>query len=194
MASAPQPSGPEPRDPLASPLNSRVDDEFARAFNDLLVATFNSIEEYEEQALCSFEGLSITTAEAHVIDAVGRGCYHHPEGCTVTLVATTLGIRVPSATAAVNRLVAKGFLEKARSGTDARAVHVKLTQSGRRAYRLHALFHRRMVDAVAGDMTAEERATLARGVQKLKQYFVDAAAAGQASNWGISRDTPAAGA
>ena len=178
-------------DPLAAPLDSRDADAFARAFNDLLVSTFNSIEEYEEQALCSFEGLSISTAEAHVIDAVGRGCYHNPAGCTVTRVATTLGIRVPSATTAVNRLVAKGFLAKERSGSDARAVHVKLTQSGRRAYRLHALFHRRMVDAVAGDMTAAERATLARGVQKLQQYFIDAAAAGHETNWDAHRSTSA---
>lgn len=157
----------------SSPGNA--DEAFAHALNDLLVTTFHSIERFEEQSLRSFDGLDLSVNEAHVIEAVGRGTPQHPGGMTVSQVAAALSVRVPTATAAVNKLAAKGLLAKERSAHDGRAVHVLLTQTGRRAFRLHDLFHRRMVDAVAGNMSPEERSVLATGVQKLKAFFEKAA-------------------
>ena len=156
---------------LMPPTVATADDTFAQQLNDLLVSTFHSIERYEERSLRAFDGLDLSVNEAHVIDAVGHAANDYRRGVTVTSVADALGVRVPTATAAVNRLVSKGLLVKERSSSDGRSINVRLTAAGRRAFRLHELFHRRMVDAVAGDLTADERAALAQGIRKLKAFF-----------------------
>ena len=157
--------------PGPAPTPAVDDAAFARELNELLVGAFHSIERFEERSLRSLAGADLSVNEAHVVEAVGRASAGRPEGVTVTNLAEALSVRVPTATASVNRLVAKGLLAKERGERDARSVYVRLTRDGRRAYRLHALFHRRMVDAVAGQMTPEERAALASGVQKLKAFF-----------------------
>lgn len=151
------------------------DDAFARQLNALLVSTFHSIERYEERSLRSFDGLDLSVNEAHVIEAVGASAGDHRRGLTVSGIAAVLGVRVPTATAAVNRLVSKGLLAKERSADDGRSIDVRLTRAGRRAFRLHSLFHRRLVDAVAGDLTPDERGALASGICKLRAFFEAAA-------------------
>ena len=148
-----------------------ADDAFAEQLNDLLVSTFHSIERYEERSLRAFDGLDLSVNEAHVIEAVGHGAPDYRRGVTVTNIADALDVRAPTATSAVNRLVKKGLLAKERNAQDGRAINVRLTREGRRAFRLHELFHRRMVDAIAGSMTPAERVTLVQGIQKLKAFF-----------------------
>ena len=106
---------------------------------------------------------------------MGRVCQDNPAGVPVSQVAQTLGVRVPTATASVNKLVAKGLLSKERSQEDQRSFLVKLSREGRRAYRLHMLFHRRMIDALAGTLDPQERAVLTSGLTKLKAFFEESA-------------------
>ena len=164
------------QDVVPAQLDYADDEAFSTAFNDLIVSTFHSIERYEELSLRSFEENDLSIAESHLVEAVGRECQNSPAGVPVSQVAHALGVRVPTATASVNKLVAKGLLSKERSRDDQRSFLVRLTRQGRRAYRLHALFHRRMVDALAGDLTAQERAVLTRGLAKLKRFFEQSAA------------------
>lgn len=165
-------------DPSPSPVDVTDDEAFSEELNTLLVSTFRSVERYEGRCLRSFYGMGLSISDAHVIDAVGRGAATCPDGVTVTAVAETLGVRNPTATAAVNRLVAKGLLLKERSTGDLRSVNVRLTRDGRRAFRLHRLFHRRMVDAVAGTLPPQERSILASGIRRLKAFFEDTANGG----------------
>lgn len=151
------------------------DEAFVQQLNSLLVSTFHSIERYEERSLQSFDGMGLSVNEAHVVEAVGTCATDYRCGVSVSGIAAAMGVRVPTATAAVNRLVSKGILTKERSADDGRSINVRLTQAGRRAFRLHALFHRRMVDAVAGGLTIEERNALARGIRKLQIFFESAA-------------------
>ena len=146
---------------------------FELALNELLVGTFHSIERYEENVMRSAGGVDgVSTAEAHVIDAVGRlAAAGESGGATVTQIADELGVSLPSVTSSVNRLVKKGLLAKSRSSTDARSVIVSLTHSGEKAYRLHAMFHQRMTRALAQDLTPEERVVLTSGIKKLEAFF-----------------------
>lgn len=150
-----------------------ADEEFSREFNDLLVSTFHTIERREGELISSYADLGISVSEAHVVEAVGRLAARLGT-VSVSLVAEELGVSVPSAAESVKRLVGRGFLSKSKNERDKRQVDVALTAAGRKAYRLHALFHQRMVAAVAGELTAEERAVLARAVGKLKAFFEEA--------------------
>ncbi len=164
--------------PLPAPADVTDDASFSDELNALLVSTFRSIERYEERSLRSFYGMDLSISDAHVIEVVGRGGSGRPHGVTVGAVAEALEVRNPTATTAVNRLVAKGFLVKERSTGDLRSVNVRLTRAGRRAFRLHSLFHRRMINAVAGTLDPQERRALASGIRKLESFFEDIANGG----------------
>lgn len=154
----------------APPVPAQGED-FELAFNNLLVSTFRSIERYEESVLRSESGLDLTIAESHVIDAVGRTQHASPDGATITQAAEMLGVSLPTVTTSVNRLVAKGMIAKSRSPRDARAVSLSLTRAGEKAYRLHALFHRRLARALLDGLSSQERDALVSGICKLEAFF-----------------------
>lgn len=132
----------------------------------LLTDTFNSILRIEERALKNrlTEGLSIT--ELHTIVAVGLH-----ETNPMKVVASRLGVTLATLAVAMNKLEHKGYVERTRSETDRRQVLVCLTSKGRKAFRTHEAFHRRMVDAALDSLNADERAVFVRAVGKVKAFF-----------------------
>ena len=151
-----------------------TDSAFAAELSDLLVSTYGSIDALESRLLNAGHGLDVSLAESRLLDIVGRSTLHGRGEITVSGLAEAAGIRVPSATAAVGRMVAKGLLSKRRNERDARCVNLLLTRDGERVYRLHVIFHKRMAETIAGDMTEEERATLLAGVRRLEHFYAQA--------------------
>ncbi len=89
----------------------------------------------------------------------------------VTVVAQRLSVTAATVTAAVNRLVRKGYVERVPSQEDRRKVLLHLTKSGRKAVRAHDLFHARMIDSILDGMDADEEAALLRSVRRIKEFF-----------------------
>lgn len=132
----------------------------------LLSDTFNSILRIEERSLKNrlTEGLSI--AELHTIVAVGLH-----EINSMKVVAKRLDVTMATLTAAMNKLERKGFVERSRSDTDRRQVLVQLTSKGRKAFRAHESFHKRMVDSALAVLTPEEETVFVSAVGKIKGFF-----------------------
>ena len=145
-------------------------DSFETRLNDLLVRAHRSLEIIEGQMLREGSGLNLTISEIHLLEAVGPPAKDKP-GTTVSEVSEALGISLPSVTLAVNKLVAKGYLTKQRSGTDGRVVYLRLTRSGQKAEHAHRYFHRRMVRAIAAGLSAEEKQSLMKGIENLNAFF-----------------------
>ena len=164
-----------------------LDDEYAHEVNELFVTTYRSIERFEEEALRNHGKLDLSMNEAHVVKTVGDLTRHGSEGVTVSQIAATLDVRLPTATIAVRRLAEKGLFTKTRDDADGRKVLVALTREGRRAYKLHAVFHRRMVEQTVGSMQPEEREALIKGLRVLKGFFDEAAE--KRSSKGAPNDT-----
>lgn len=143
-------------------------DVFEQTFNDFLVNVFNSILKSEEALVHRSGAAGISISELHLLDAVSR-C--QPPHNTISDLAATLNITNPSVTVAVNKLVKKGCLSKARSGRDGRAVQISLTPSGEAISRLHQEVHARMVRSVAAHLSQEEQSALLSGIRKLSIYF-----------------------
>ena len=143
-------------------LNSTEKEEL----NELLTSTFNSILRIEERSIENrlTEGLSI--AELHTIEAIGL----HEEN-PMSTVAARLGVTPATLNVSVGKLVKKGFVQRRRSDEDRRQVLVALTASGRKAYRAHQLFHRRMVDEALAELSPEEERVFASALSKVKRYF-----------------------
>ena len=143
---------------------------FEKELNDLLVQTYRSIGVMEEQMVCSSKHMNLTISEIHLLEAVGD-VGEGEDGLTISEISERMGISLPSVTAAINKLVKKGYVEKTRSQVDGRVVHVTLTKDGHKANTAHRYFHIRMVRSITPGLTEEEQSTMLKGIQKLNLFF-----------------------
>ncbi len=143
-------------------------DEFSRKLDDTLLTAYRYTVKIENQFLQRIGELNVTGSEMHLLEVIGKSEGKH---CTVKQIAQALSITQPSVTAAVNRLVIKGCVERRRCEEDGRVVHISMTRQGRKAYALFAYFHENMVRAITKELTGEERKQLLKGMQKLNEFF-----------------------
>ena len=134
--------------------------------NSLFVKTFNEILRVEEQSLRSATGSRVTVTEMHTLDAIGSG-----DPRTVSELAAATRVTVSTMTIGINRLQAKGLVERVREPSDRRLVRVKLTDRGRIIARAHQRFHRRMAQAVLDNLTEEQADALIPALENLRRYF-----------------------
>lgn len=143
-------------------------DEFSRELNDILVEAYHNILRQEELALQKATANRVSIREIHLLECVGDA---GEAGITNSALADKLNITRPSVTAAVNRLLSKGFVTKAGSQEDGRQVRVRLTQEGKKLHSYHSLYHKEMVRHLAENFTQEEKECLLRGIRRLNQFF-----------------------
>lgn len=137
-----------------------------REVDDLLTGTFNSILRVEERSLNNriMQGLSIT--EVHTIAAIGMY-----EENPMSIVAARLGVTLATLTTAVNKLERRGFVRRVRDESDRRKVLVSLTLSGKKVFRAHEMFHRRMLDEAMDGLCSDEERVLISALGKVKTFF-----------------------
>lgn len=140
-------------------------DPFSHELNELLVSTYREINRIEEMALRSLSKNTLSISELHMLDVVGRN------GCTVTDIAQSMGISMPSATIAVKKLEKKGYVTKERDANDARKVVIRLTLEGRKAEAAHHWFHRQMVHNVEKAVPVQDQKTLLYAMRELNVFF-----------------------
>lgn len=137
-----------------------------RALDDMLSNTFNAVLRIEEQSISSRLTQGLTIAELHTLVAIGLH-----EKNPMKVVAKRLNIRMASLTAAINKLEAKGFVERYRSEKDRRQVLVSLTMRGRKAFRAHERFHKKLVDDVLETLTPDEERVFMKALGTVKSFF-----------------------
>lgn len=142
-------------------------DAFAEELNILLTEAYHSILRIEEQMIRSAGKLDLTINEIHLIEAVAR----REGGQTISALSEELDISLPSVTVAINKLLGKGYVLKNRSKSDGRVVYVTLTHLGEKINLAHRYFHKKMVLAVAKELTDEEKAAMAKGIRRLNAFF-----------------------
>ena len=142
-------------------------DSFEKELNEILVDTFHSILQVEENTLKRTK-IDLSISELHLLEAAGKS---EKQGRTISKLAQKLDITLPSVTVAINKLLKKGYVTKAHSGEDARMVYVVLTKQGRKVEQAHRYFHRQMVRQVSREFSEEEKQILARGISKLDEFF-----------------------
>lgn len=136
------------------------------SINKILVHLFNDIWELEEKAVITEEFKDLTNNDMHIIEAIGLGT-----GNNMSTIAKKLGITVGSLTTSMNSLVNKKYAVRHRSEEDRRIVNIQLTEKGEKAYRHHANFHKKMVEAVVETLDEEEIPVLTKALDNLYQFF-----------------------
>lgn len=134
--------------------------------NEVLVRLFRNINVIEERAICTGEYKDVTANDMHVIEAIDM-----EEARNMSSVARSLGVTTGTLTIAVNSLVKKGYVERARSEEDRRVVLVSLSEKGKMAYLHHRQFHEQMIEAIVEELSEEEQAVLEKALVKLDRFF-----------------------
>ena len=141
---------------------------FEDSMNTLLVGIYRDLDLLEERML-NASRFNLSISEIHMLEAVQNTAGEN--GATISELSEYMSIRLPSVTATINKLEAKGCVLRQKNSADGRVVQVKLTQKGRRAERAHRFFHRSMVREIAQELTAGEKDALMKGVTKLEQFL-----------------------
>lgn len=142
-----------------------MDRSNSSVLSELLVKTFNEILAVEEYEIRKGPLNNLSVSEIHTIDAIGM---YRPR--TMSQVAMDLNITVGALTAAVNNLVRKGYVSRARDESDRRIVNISLTKRGKIAFRIHEKFHLDMVRRTMDGLAEQER-ILIDSLKKLNDFF-----------------------
>lgn len=141
--------------------------ERSATINQVLVHLFNDLLRIEENTLHR-EGVDLSMREIHIIEAV---CAADGESNTMTALAEKLRVTVGSVTVAVGTLERKGYLQRNRSRTDRRRVHVLPTEAALEVGRVHRDYHRRMTEAVIRAVPEEQLDVLIQSLEAVNDYF-----------------------
>lgn len=141
-------------------------DRGKKVLNELLVQLFNDILQIEEKTLKTGPLSDISVTELHTIEAIGMYSER-----TMSEVAQDLKITVGTLTAAVNKLIKKGYVERRRTEKDRRVVMIYATKKGKLAYRLHQKFHNDMISQTISGVSKEEEEVLISSLERLNLFF-----------------------
>ena len=143
-------------------------DALGNELNRLLVGTYRAAGKIEEIMLDDLSGGRLSLSEMRLIECVGSG---RQRGRTVTEISQELDITLPSVTAMVKRLTAKGYLIKQKAPVDGRQVIIRLTDEGYQAYVGYLFAQRKMINAVRGSIPVEDVGVLLRSLKALNGFF-----------------------
>ena len=134
--------------------------------NDALVSLFNDVMDIEQKAIITEQFKDITNNDMHVIDAIGIG---NPKN--MSTIAKELSVTVGTLTIAINSLVKKGYVTRQRSNEDRRVVYISLSDKGRKAYKHHADFHRKMIQGIMEELNEQELQVLVKAIHHLDNWL-----------------------
>ena len=89
----------------------------------------------------------------------------------MSMIAKELSVTVGTLTIAMNSLVKKGYVTRARGTAARRVVYISLSEKGRHAYEHHKQFHHDMIEAILQDLTPDETESLVKALAKLNLWF-----------------------
>ncbi len=137
-----------------------------RGFAESLLRIFDNVLLTEEKALARGYFADLSIAEMHTLDAIGPY-----EALAMKETAERLGITTGTLTVAVDRLVKKGYIERARDTKDRRIVRIRLTRKGKLAYRMHARFHALLVQRIMSPLEQQQKELLADMVAEIDRFI-----------------------
>lgn len=134
--------------------------------NKVLVQLFNDILHIEEKSMNNTEFKNLSITEIHTIEAIGM------EGNrTMGEIAHDLRITLGTLTTAINKLIKKGYVERKRIEQDRRVVLVSLTESGKKAFDVHSVFHKEMINGIMENFNENELELLTKALLKVNNFF-----------------------
>lgn len=110
----------------------------------------------------SIAGTGLIASEFGILEAL-----LHKGALPINTIGKKVLLTSGSMTAAANRLVEKGLVQRVKDPSDRRRFHLHLTSSGIRLIKNAYARHARNLDRIASVLTADERCELVRLLKKL---------------------------
>jgi len=139
----------------------------AEKLSKVLLELWGSVAKIEEAALVRSNGRILSVNELHTLEAIGED-----RRKTMTHVAAVLKVSVSTLTAAVNKLVDKGYINRFRIPADRRMVMIELTEKGALAVREHEAFRLSMINDALSQLSGDEAEKLINSLENINSIIV----------------------
>ncbi len=120
------------------------------------------ITDAEERAKENSDAKELTSTQINYLETIQE--LGNPN---ITELSATLGLRKPSVTIVVDRLVMKGCVYKTHSDDDRRSSHLHLTEVGRQINMRHDFAHEYLAQIVARRLDADEQRSFSALLNKI---------------------------
>lgn len=141
-------------------------DDYSNALNNEFYAVYDSLQLVEQSMLRNYK-LDLSICDIHFLHTISKSA----TGCSISEIAKANHVTLPTVTVAIQKLAAKGFVEKARSARDGRVTNVILTRLGKKANAVHRYFHVRMIRAMLKDVDEQAKPGLLKAIQNLSAFM-----------------------
>ena len=121
-----------------------------------------SMQQHEAAVTARSEFRALTVLQIHYLDAI-----RHLKAPAVGELAHHFGVTKPTATVAIERLEARGFVKKVPSSVDRRVTNVHLTERGMRVSDLHDEIHEGYAKYFGKALKADELRVIVRLLNKV---------------------------
>lgn len=137
-----------------------------QSFAGTLGRLFNEILLMEQKVVLGGGFNDLTNNDIRVIDSIG---IDQPKN--MTTIAKEMGVTIGTLTIAMNNLVKKGYVLRARSTEDRRVVLMSLSAKGVDAYKANVRFRNDMIRAAVQGFDEEQCKVLEQALLNLSEFF-----------------------
>ncbi|MDD4257192.1 MAG: MarR family transcriptional regulator [Bacteroidales bacterium] len=120
------------------------------------------ISDAEEKAKSSSEAQDLTSTQISYLETI-----QEIENPNITELAKALGLKKPSVTVVIDRLIQKGCVYKTHSDDDRRSSHLHLTDIGKQINQRHEFAHDYLVNLISKKLENHELAKLNELLNKI---------------------------
>ncbi|MFA6327242.1 MAG: MarR family transcriptional regulator [Bacteroidales bacterium] len=120
------------------------------------------ISDAEEKAKSSSEAQDLTSTQISYLETI-----QEIENPNITELAKALGLKKPSVTVVIDRLIQKGCVYKTHSDEDRRSSHLHLTDIGKQINQRHEFAHDYLVNLISKKLENHELAKLNELLNKI---------------------------
>lgn len=120
------------------------------------------ISDAEEMAKDLFGIKDLSSTQISYLETLGE-----LDNPNITELATALGVKKPSATVVIERLITKGCVYKTHSDADRRSAHLHLTEIGKQINQRHDVAHSYLAERIENSLTPEEQVQFSSLLNKI---------------------------
>ena len=133
--------------------------------NELLVGVFNYILYIEERNLKK-RGIKLSMNDVHILESIQKASDN-----SMSHIAARIMVTQGTLTTNVNKLIAKGYVERYQDEKDKRIKRLRITEKALPILAIHEQFHEEMIDKAIGKLGLEENELLNETLENVLAYF-----------------------
>ena len=120
----------------------------------------------EDKILKDMIGDTLSIKEMHTLEVIYSSMASKSN--TAGSIANKLGITLGTCTINIDRLIAKGLVNKIRNDKDRRVVYIELTDKGMQTHLKHSAMHKKIILKAISKLSTSEKVALFNAVNKLE--------------------------